>query len=179
MAEQEKSKENWFIKELVDGSELQLNPECYRIYSPDGKFLLCNTLKKKSGTVYVETVIKDAITHTQILFIDTRYKDFIGIGFSQDENGGSSFLNSVGLNYKISLLNAQDNAMLQEMEKVVFNNLGITSLLSRLCMECQQKGVVTLYEDSPACIMLMDWARTSSHTKSLLEKCLPLSKLKK
>jgi hypothetical protein len=176
-AEQKKTEQNWFVKDLIDGSVLKLDSDCYCVYSPDGTFLLCNSLIKKSELMYVETVLKDAVTHKQIVSIDTLYKDFLGVGFSND---GTEliFLNSSGFNYKVALLNDDDKKILCEMEKVAFKQIGVTSLLKRLCMECKKNGTVALQEDDPACIMLLDWSYKPMML-SLLAKCLPLYKIKR
>jgi hypothetical protein len=171
-AAQEKSLPSWLV-DKVNGSVERLDSEYYRIYSPDGKFLLCNSLIKKAGAFAIETVLKDAVTHKPIMTIDdTAYDNFLGVGFTHD---GTEliFLNYSPLQYKISLLNPDDNKMLQKMEELAFGSIGITALLKRLCMECKKNGTVALYKNDPAHTMLKEWSRKSPMALKLLKECLP------
>jgi hypothetical protein len=162
-----------FFDNVMNVFVSQPDSECYRVYSPDGKFLLCNSLKNKWGVFWVETVVKDAVTHKQILSIDTLYQNFIAVGFTYD---GTEiiFLNRIGDDEKISLLNDDDKNCLQAIEDVACNNVGVTSLLKRLCMECKEKGAAVVYQNDPTHTMLIDWARRSSTLRKLLATHLPL-----
>jgi hypothetical protein len=150
----------------------------HKVYSPNGSFLMCNSLKKKWGMLYVETVIQDAITHKQILSIDTLYNGFVGVGFTHDETE-LIFLDHMGGNQKVSLLNDKDKQKLFQIEDVACTNLGVASTVKRLCMECREKGTVTLHEDDPNRKMLIDWSRKFPELLQLLTKCLPITKIKK
>jgi hypothetical protein len=150
----------------------------HRTYSPNGSFLMCNSLKKKWVMLYVETVIQDAMTHKQILSIDTLYNGFAGVGFTHDETE-LIFLDHMGGNQKVSLLNDKDKQKLFQIEDVACTNLGVASTVKRLCMECREKGTVTLHEDDPNRKMLIDWSRKFPELLQLLTKCLPITKIKK
>jgi hypothetical protein len=150
----------------------------HKVYSPNGSFLMCNSLKKKWGMLYVETVIQDAITHKQILSIDTLYNGFMGVGFTHDETE-LIFLDYMGGNQKVSLLNDEDKQKLSQIEDVACTNLGVASTVKRLCMECREKRTITLHEDDPNRKMLIDWSLTSTELLKLLTKCLPITKIKK
>lgn len=152
--------------------------EVHRVYSPQGTFLMCNSLKKKWGMLYVETIIQDAVTHKQILSIDTLYAGFAAVGFTYDETE-LVFLDHLGSDSKVSLLNYEDKQMLFQIEDVACANLGVASLVKRLCMECREKGIITLYEGDPTRTMLIDWSRKSPELLKLLTTCLPITKIKK
>lgn len=171
---------SWFdyIATTFLPQEVQLERGLHKVYSPKGTFLMSNSLKQKLGAFYVETVLKDAVTHQQILSIDTLYDGFVGVGFTADETS-LIFINVTGGHHKVSLLNDTDKQMLYEMEKVTFVNSGVTGLLKRLCMECRERGIVTLYEDDSTCCMLKDWTKISPAMLQLLKKCLPMQKIKK
>lgn len=150
----------------------------HRVYSPEGSFLMSNSLKKKLGILYVETVIQDAVTHKQILSIDSLYAGFSGVGFTHDETE-LIFLNAVGPHYKVSLLNYEDKQVLSQIEDIACAHLGVASLVKRLCMECRKKGSLSLREDDSTYTMLIDWSRKSPALLELLKKCLPITKIKK
>lgn len=157
----------------------QPKTEIHRVYSPDGAYLMCNTLKKNSvGILYVETLIQDAVTRKEIFSIDTLYSTFRGVGFTHD---GTEliFLVKVGPYYKVSLLNPEDKQMLSEVEDIAFNNLGVISLLKRLCMECRQNGILSLHKNDPIRAMLIDWSKKSPAMLEFLNTCLPMMKTKK
>ena len=99
----------------------------------------------------------------------------MGVGFTPD---GTEliFINSVGPHHKVALLNDEDRQMLCEVEKVAFVNSGVTSLLKRLCIECGEKGLITLHENDSTYRMLMDWAKISPAMLQALKKCLPMQK---
>lgn len=176
---EEKSKQSsGFFGDLMNAFTSQPDSECYRVYSPDGQFVLCNSLKNKLGVFWVETLLKDAVTHKPILSIDTLYRNFAGVGFTHD---GTEliFLNHQYHHETVSLLNDKDKKYLQGLEDIAFQNVGVTSLLKRLCMKCKENGVVTLRADSPAYHMLYDWTHKSSILREdlceLLATCMPLS----
>src|SRR4030095_11020233 len=91
--------------------ESYVSRQRYYVYSPDGKFLMSNSPKIKFGIGYVETILKDSITHETLLVIDTLYtsmlSSFTGVGFTHDGQE-LIFLNSSGYNDKVSLLNIDD-----------------------------------------------------------------------
>jgi hypothetical protein len=164
-----------YISSTISSQLVQPESEIHRIYSPDGAFLMCNALKKKLGILYVETVLKDAVTHQQIISIDTLYSNFIGVGFTSDGTN-LIFINSGVGHHKVSLLDEKDKQMLYEVEKVAFTNSGVTGLLKRLCMECREQGIVTLYEDDSTYRMLKDWTNISPTMMQVLQKCLPIQR---
>lgn len=162
-----------------DNFVAQPDSEVHRVYSPDGSFLMCNSLISKLGIWHVRTAIKDAVTHKEILSIDSLYNNFAGVGFTH--NGTELiFLNHGNdLNFRVALLNDEDKKMLCAIDDVACTNLGVASLIKRLCMECRAKGTLPLHEDGSTCKMLIDWARKSPMLLKVLEKCLPLTKIKK
>ncbi len=166
-----------FFESVRDAFSFEPDTECHRRYSPDGKFLLCNVLKKKSGMLYVETQIQDAVTHKPITTIDTLYSNFVGVGFN-DESTELIFLNHSGPNEKVSLYNDKDKKILEEFESLTFTNCAVTSVLKRLCKECKEKGLITLSKNDPVRAMLMDWWRSGTpEMKKFLELCFPLNKI--
>jgi hypothetical protein len=146
--------------------------EKYYVYSPGGLFLLRNSLKKEIGIWRVKTELLDAVTHKQILSLDTFLENFKGIGFSPSGDQ-LIFFGAAGVTEKVDLLSNQDLQCLQALEGVAFKDAGVTSLLKRLCEECRENGVITLRNDSPTYAMLHEWSKNSADLKELLEKCLP------
>lgn len=166
-----------FFKEDPEaGFWSQPKSQVHRAYSPNGEFLMCNSLKNKWGMLYVETVIQDATTHKQIVSIDTLYAGFKGVGFSHDSTELIFLDNS---HSKISLLTYEDKQILSQIEDKACTNLGVASLVKRLCMERRENGAIALQNNDPAYAMLRDWAGTSPQLLQLLKTCLPIRTIKK
>lgn len=148
----------------------------HRVYSPDGTLLMCNSLKNKLGILYVETVIKDAVTHKDIISFDTVYKNFIGIGFTHD---GTELvvIPQFGPYQCVALLNDADKRCLQALEGN-FIYLGRTAWLKRLCQECKERGIITLSADDSSYELLREWAKKTPATLEFLQKCLPMRSIK-
>jgi len=149
----------------------------YYVYSPSGKFLMRNSFKTKYEIGYIETILKDSITHKTLLTIDTLYtsglSSFTGVGFTHNEQE-LIFLNSSGSHDSVSLLNDDDANILQKIENKASANIAIAALLRRLCRECKKNGSLNVDQNDPACRMLLQWSRESSEMLNFLEKCLPL-----
>jgi len=149
----------------------------YYVYSPSGKFLMRNSFKTKYAINYVETILKDSITHETLLTIDTLYTSglsaFTGVGFTHNEQE-LIFLNSSGSHDSVSLLNDDDVNILQKIENKASANIAIAALLRRLCRECKKNGYLNLDQNDPARRMLFQWSQESSEMLNFLRKCLPL-----
>lgn len=158
-------------------SVLKEDGQAHKVYSPQGTFLMSNSLKNKFGMLYVETVLQDAITHKQIFSIDTLYTGFEGVGFSHDEKELFFFDNL--RTSKVSLLNDTDKKMLSEIEDIACTNLGVASLMRRLCAKCKENKTLSLSADDPAFVMLVDWSKKSPELLQLLKTCLPITRIKK
>jgi hypothetical protein len=166
-------------KSFLEDFWAQPKTEIHRVYSSDGSYLMCNTLKKNNlGILYVETVIKDAATRKDILSIDTLYNGFRGVGFTCDTTE-LIFLSRRGPHYKVSLLNYEDKQVLSEVDDIVCSNLGVASLVKRLCQQCKENSMLALQKDDSTRAMLMDWSKKSPTLLKLLEKCLPIAKMAK
>jgi hypothetical protein len=179
--EQEKQSQSFFanLGNLYDYFVSQPDSEVHRTYSPDGLFLMCNSLINKLGISYVRTMIQDAVNRKEILSIDSLHKNFAGVGFTHDGTELIFLNHGIDLNYKVVLLNNEDKEMLCAIDDVICTSLGVTSLVKRLCMECKEKRFLCLYENDSTYKMLIDWSRKSPILLKALEKCLPLSKMKK
>lgn len=167
--------QNWFGF-LTDDFVRRFDGEKYRLYSPDGKFLLCNSVIGRNGYFRVETVLKDAISHTDIVSFDTDYNDFRGVGFTPDSTGLVFFHPINVLSKDVSkalLLTKEDYNMLDELERAACKNLGVASLLNRLCAKYKRQGQLALLKDDPARAMLRDWAMQYPLLTQLLQKYLP------
>jgi hypothetical protein len=160
-----------------DYSVLKEDGQVHRVYSPQGTFLISNLLKQKYGMFYVETVLQDAITHKQIFSIDTLYHGFQGVGFSHDET--ELFFFDLLKASRVSLLNDADKKMLSQIEDIACKDLGVVSLMRRLCAECKEKKTLSLCADDPARAMLLDWSKKSPELLELLKTCLPITIIKK
>jgi hypothetical protein len=175
-------REPFFVNEqngyFFDSFYSQPESEVHRVYSPDGEFLMCNSLKKKLGILYVETVLRDSVTHKKILSFDTLYKGFIGVGFTHD---GTEliFFDEGSLSSRVSLLNYEDKQMLSEVDDIVCSNLGVASLVKRLCQQCKENSILALQKDDSTRAMLLEWSKKSPGMLKLLEKCLPIAKVAK
>jgi len=144
----------------------------HNAYSPDGAFLMCNFLKRKMGMSYVETVLKDPITHETLASFDMKSGDFIGAGFTPD--GKNLVLTAMNSFYKYNLWNDEDTKMLNAIEKKAFSCSGVLSLLSSLCTECKEKEYVLVKRNDTIYNMLVDWSKESKIMLDVLEQCLPV-----
>jgi hypothetical protein len=170
-----KKQQSSFLQSLKDDFLFEPDDECHRTYSPDGMLLMCNSLKKKLGVLYVKTQIQEATTHKEIMTIDTLYKNFRGVGFAKDSKS-LLFLNITGPNEKVILCDDEDKEMLQIFENMAFKNCAVTCLFEQLCREHRKNGYINLSLDDPMRIMLLNWWKTNSDIKKFLEICFPLPK---
>jgi len=160
-----------FLDTKLDQST-PLSDKIHTLYSPNGLFLMGNFLKRKIGMSYVETVIKDPITHENLASFDTMSEDFIGVGFTPD--GNNLIFIEHKSSYKKNLWNEQDTKMLNEFEKKAFSCSGVLSLLKSLCEECKEKGYVLVNKDDTIYTMLVDWSKESETMLNVLKRCLPV-----
>jgi hypothetical protein len=166
----------FFADQTGRDSWSQPKSEVHRVYSPNGEFLMCNSLKNKWGMRYIETVIQDAVTRKPILSLDTLYAGFKAVGFSHDSTELIFLDNS---HCKVSLLNYEDKQVLFQIEDKACTNLGVASLVKRLCMERKENGAIALQNNDSTYAMLFDWTRTSPELLQLLKTCLPIRTVKK
>ena len=73
----------------------------------------------------------------------------------------------------------EDKQILSQIEDKACTNLGVASLVKRLCMERRENGAIALQNNDPAYAMLRDWAGTSPQLLQLLKTCLPIRTIKK
>lgn len=148
--------------------------QSFKTYSPDGTLLMCNSLKKKLGFLYVETCIKDAKNHQPIMSIDTLYQNCAGVGVNDQLE--LVFFNHTGPNEKVFLWNNDDKQIIEEFEALACKNSGVASVIKRLCQECDARGYIVLSDDDPLRAILIDWSRRSPAMLAFLKKCLPFNK---
>ncbi len=158
------------------------------IYSPDGKYLLCNCFKKKWVDFYIETILRDSITHEILYCADSFLGQLIpslfpyrSVGFSRDgknlifldENYNSSVSN------RVILPNDNDNTLLKKLEEMMSSNIAITLLFKRLCADVKKYKTLDLNVQDPTRKMLIKLAQESSEMLNFLKTCLPLAPIKK
>lgn len=150
--------------------------KCVMTYSPDGKFLLCNSFTKNFGLSYITTCIKDARNHQIMYSTDTLYKSFIGVGFTHDSKQ-LIFLSAFGSASAKNISTDQDEQALAEFNSRITEHSGTAVLIKNLAMQCAQKGKITLSKDNPIRKMLQEWYNSSENLKYLLGKYFPLNKV--
>jgi hypothetical protein len=152
----------------------EVNSDMHRVYSPDGSMIMCNSLKNdKLGFIYIETEIKDAVTHQPIIALSTRRNSILGMGFSHDSSELIFFDEYTTLD-KAVLLAENDKVMLKDIADLAYGNSGVVELLKELCDECKKNGIIKVCKNSSTYQMLIEWARKSPTMCAFLKTCLPI-----
>lgn len=165
----------WQTNKSVDA---QYGKECYRTYSPDGRFIMQNMFKNISGCSYVETNVIDTDTCQKIRSIDTPQDKFRCVGFSHDSTK-LLFLKPDCWGQKIDsteralVLSGEWKELFQQFKEVVFSDHITTDLLFKAVQNIVDEKSLSADPQDPTRKKLIELSKLPG-MRAFMEKCFPL-----
>jgi hypothetical protein len=182
------SDQQGFFENMLSSRSFVLGDENHRTYSPDGRFMMINSLKKIFGELHINTKMVDAVTHQDIVSTDTRYSTFTtifhGVGFSKDSQSLLFFgEKNIGMTCLKKIVLGNDIYDIYgkcwiPFKKYAFQDLATKKLLWQLIFQIEKKGYLSLSKDSEIRKALITLSKQSSDMLNFLKICFPMAPAK-